>query len=104
MQALEASHQSPTDSTKINILQSGSLTSEVPINVLPSIPSDHAADQLLERAYSYTQARYCIVDWVKVRGWHQQRENICYSSEKDDPELQTGWIVPFHWCRRGSRL
>lgn len=36
-------------------------------------PSEAVGRQLIEATYQYTQARYCIVDWVQVRSWHDHR-------------------------------
>lgn len=57
---------------------------------LPMLPSEEVGRRLLEAAYLYTQARYCIVDWVKVREWHHRREEICYVGREDSIESQIG--------------
>lgn len=49
---------------------------------------------MIETVYFYTQARYCIVDWIRVREWHRQREQICYASQDDDIESQIGEPLP----------
>lgn len=68
-----------------------------PTDVLPELPPDSAAKQLVEAAYMYTQARYCIVDWVQVRKWHQQRESLCYATRQGTDETRTEaffvWII-----------
>lgn len=73
---------------------------------LPELPPDTAAKQLVEAAYLYTQARYCIVDWVQVRKWHQQRDSICYASRREDDQTRIGaffvWIIYAIGARLGS--
>lgn len=76
------------------MLQSGPSTGDMaPGPTLPDLPSKDVADQLLETVYAYTQARYCIVDWVQMREWHRRRETTCYSSKKDDTDSQTGLLT-----------
>ncbi|KAF4970530.1 hypothetical protein FSARC_2439 [Fusarium sarcochroum] len=67
------------------------------LRTLPDLPSEEIASHLIEAAYLYTQARYCIVDWVQIREWHRRREQICYAGPNDDLDSQIGayfiWIV-----------
>ncbi|KAK5994504.1 Quinate permease-like protein [Cladobotryum mycophilum] len=96
--AFEAILDSKSDITIFNFLQSGPSTARVDAgNALPELPSGQVADHLVEMAYLYTQARYCIVDWVRLHQWHQQREAICSASAEDDVESQIGayfiWII-----------
>lgn len=62
------------------------------LRTLPTLPSDPVASRLIEAAYLYTQARYCIVDWVQIHAWHRQREQICYATGDDDLESQIGML------------
>lgn len=59
-------------------------------NSLPELPSEGFANAFLETTYIYTQGRYCLVDWVQVRQWHQNRESICKAARLHDAEAQTG--------------
>ena len=43
---------------------------------LPDVPSESMGEQLIETTYLYTQARYWIVDWIKVREWHHRRDEL----------------------------
>lgn len=72
------------------MLQGGTTTSEMQATTLPELPSREVGRLLLETVYLYIQARYCIVDWVRLREWHQRRETICYSTKEDDLDTQTG--------------
>lgn len=82
------------DITKFNILQGGPSAPEMDVRSLPDLPSQRIADRMVETVYIYTQARYCIVDWTRVREWHRQREQICYASKNDEIELQIGGLLP----------
>lgn len=72
------------------MLQFAPPMSDIQAGFLPQLPSDDVADKLLESVYHYTQSRYCLVDWVKVRGWHRCRHSICYVSDKDEKDAQIG--------------
>lgn len=74
------------------MLQRGPSTFDVQVDGLPDLPSASKADRLIEVVYLYTQARYCIVDWVRLRQWHQQREKICFSFRDGESETQIGTI------------
>ena len=78
--------------TVFNMLQSGPSYAEVDVGSLPGLPSDQVGNDLVEAVYAYTQARYCILDWVQLRQWHEQRQDICFSSTEDDLEAQTGTV------------
>lgn len=60
-------------------------------------PGIEQAQQLVEEAYAYVQARYCIVDWVQIRHWHRQRDHFLSSTPDSDASSQTGaffiWII-----------
>ncbi|KIV92480.1 hypothetical protein PV10_03774 [Exophiala mesophila] len=79
------------------MLQGVPTNSELQAATLPKLPPEETANMLLESAYLYTQSRWCLVDWVRVREWHRQRETICYSEEQDEQEAQIGayfvWII-----------
>lgn len=59
-------------------------------HAVPELPSERFANAFLETTYVYTQGRYCLVDWVQVREWHQFRDSICHAASMSDPEAQTG--------------
>ncbi|KAK4496049.1 hypothetical protein PRZ48_013318 [Zasmidium cellare] len=40
-------------------------------------PSEDKCNRLLDAAYQYTQARYCIVDWSQIKRWHSRRDELC---------------------------
>ncbi|KIV77673.1 hypothetical protein PV11_09457 [Exophiala sideris] len=79
------------------MLQGGPPISEMQATALPELPSREVGNNLLETVYLYTQSRYCLVDWIRVREWHERREEICYCSKADDIDSQTGaffiWII-----------
>ncbi|KAK4495610.1 hypothetical protein PRZ48_012878 [Zasmidium cellare] len=52
-------------------------------------PEEDLAQRIVERAYSYVQARYCIVDWVQLREWHQRRDSYLDSAHESDAQSQT---------------
>ncbi|CAI7615022.1 unnamed protein product [Penicillium pancosmium] len=54
----------------------------------PPLPSDARARELVDTVYFYTQARYCIIDWVQLREWHRNRESIAYATTSDPVDLQ----------------
>ena len=60
----------------------------------PVLPSSNGARKLVDAAYFYTQARYCIVDWNQISAWHQQRDAIAYVSPQDSIKSQTGKHQP----------
>ncbi|KIW17034.1 hypothetical protein PV08_04225 [Exophiala spinifera] len=95
--SLQNSPESTSEITSFNMLQGGTTTSEMQASTLPELPSQKVGHLLLETVYLYIQARYCIVDWVQLREWHQRRETICYSTKEDDLDSQTGayfiWII-----------
>ncbi len=78
--------------TIFSFLQYSPSAAELEEGALPELPSILAAGHLIETVYLYTQARYCLVDWVQIHKWHQQREAICFSSREDGIESQTGQI------------
>lgn len=60
------------------------------LSLLDDLPSEKVAHMLVETVFLYTQARYCIVDWVAIRRWHKRRKEICASTEESSVESQTG--------------
>ena len=76
------------------MLQGGLPSFEMQAGTLPPLPSDEVGNLLLETVYLYTQARYCLVDWVQVRDWHQRRHEICYAKRDDSMDAQMGkaWL------------
>jgi hypothetical protein len=46
----------------------------------------------MEAAYLYTQARYCVLDWIQIREWHQKREDICFAGTRDDIDTQISML------------
>ncbi|CAG8020474.1 unnamed protein product [Penicillium nalgiovense] len=85
------------DVTVLEILYGRTFVPETETESLPLLPSSNGARKLVDAAYFYTQARYCIVDWNRISAWHQQRENISYVSCQDSIKSQTGaffiWII-----------
>ena len=71
------------DLTIFNVVPYGFHAAQVDTGVLAKLPAPYIADEYLETAYQYTQARYCIVDWVKLRQWHGQRKEVCFLSQHD---------------------
>lgn len=61
-------------------------------STLPELPSSQIASRLMEAAYLYTQARYCVLDWIQIREWHQKREDICFAGTRDDIETQISML------------
>lgn len=93
LQSNTLSREPTGDITKFNVLQGGPSAPEMDVQSLPELPSQSIADRMIETVYIYTQARYCIVDWIRVRAWHRQREAICYASKDDSVESQTGYLM-----------
>ncbi|OJJ07019.1 hypothetical protein ASPVEDRAFT_46398 [Aspergillus versicolor CBS 583.65] len=84
------------DITVLDMLHGNASTSEIEES-LPSLPSSASARTLVDTVYFYTQARYCIVDWTRVREWHQDRDALAYASPQAPVEAQRGaffiWII-----------
>ena len=76
--------------TIFNFMSLQSLTFDAQNIALPELPSESVGSYLLEATYVYTQGRYCLVDWVQVRQWHQYRESICTAAGMNDVGAQTG--------------
>ncbi|KAK2590585.1 hypothetical protein QQS21_011732 [Conoideocrella luteorostrata] len=76
--------------TMFNLLEAGPVASNLDSGSLPGLPSAKMASHLVQTVYLYTQARYCIVDWAKVRDWHLQKDRICFSTQEDDVQDQIG--------------
>ncbi|KZN91055.1 putative transcriptional regulatory protein [Penicillium chrysogenum] len=88
---------SDPDVTILEMVYGRTFVPETEIESLPMLPSSNGAKKLVDAAYFYTQARYCIVDWNQISVWHQQRDTITYVSSQDSIESQTGaffiWII-----------
>ncbi|KAI1619318.1 fungal-specific transcription factor domain-containing protein [Exophiala viscosa] len=97
LQQGQKSPETTTEITSFNMLQGGPPISEMQATSLPELPSKEVGNALLETVYSYTQSRYCLVDWVRVREWHERREEICHCTKGDGVDSQTGaffiWII-----------
>lgn len=65
-------------------------TSDQEGEALPALPSSDRAKELVDTVYFYTQARYCIVDWIQLREWHHARDVIAYTSTEGPVSSQTG--------------
>ncbi|KAK3186476.1 hypothetical protein K4F52_004777 [Lecanicillium sp. MT-2017a] len=81
--------------TIFNILHSGPSAAQV--GSLPGVPTGAKADEYVQTVFFYTQARYCIVDWVRVHQWNQDRERVCKATKESNVEDQTAayftWII-----------
>ncbi|KAJ5995854.1 hypothetical protein N7481_002831 [Penicillium waksmanii] len=84
------------DITVLDMIQIQNSCSDISED-LPPLPSDARARELVDTVYFYTQARYCIIDWVQLREWHRDRESIAYATTSDPVDLQIGsffiWII-----------
>lgn len=76
--------------TILDMLHGSGAVSKTEGEALPMLPSPSRARLLVDTVYFYTQARYCIVDWTKVREWHRDREKIAYISSSGSVKSQTG--------------
>lgn len=76
--------------TIFNFLFHPLTTAKQQMGSMAELPGRRDADALLEIAFSYTQARYCVADWVRIRAWYQQWEAVCSAPYVGDPDLQTG--------------
>ena len=85
------------DLTIFNIVPCGFHAAQTDTGALAKLPAPQIADRYLETAYRYTQSRYCIVDWVKLRQWHRQRKEFCSTSQpariRDMTKAYFLWIV-----------
>ncbi|KAI2689285.1 transcriptional regulator family: Fungal Specific TF [Penicillium roqueforti] len=92
-----------TDVTMLEMVYGREYVAEPDVDTLPPLPSSSGAKKLVDAAYFYTQARYCIVDWTQLGIWHQQREEIAQVSPQSPVESQTGaffiWIAYFARAR-----
>ncbi|KAJ5758226.1 uncharacterized protein N7511_006920 [Penicillium nucicola] len=88
---------SPPDDPILEMSYGRAFLPETEIDSLPKLPSSNGARKLVDAAYFYTQARYCIVDWAQLGAWHQQRDELAYVSSRDSVKSQTAaffiWIV-----------
>lgn len=78
------------DVTMLEMVYGRAYVPEPGINSFPPLPSSNGARKLVDTAYFYTQARYCIVDWTQLGIWHQQRDEIACISPQSPIESQTG--------------
>jgi hypothetical protein len=78
------------DLTMLELVLGGGLMQGMENDVLPALPSSNGARKLVDAAYFYTQARYCIIDWTQLSEWHQDREAIAYVTTRDPVPVQTG--------------
>ncbi|CAG8207326.1 unnamed protein product [Penicillium salamii] len=89
--------QTPADLTMIEMVYGRTYVPQPEVDTLPALPSSNGARKLVDAAYFYTQARYCIVDWNQLGIWHQQRENLALTSAESPIKAQTGaffvWII-----------
>lgn len=74
------------DLTLFTLTTHGSLAATAKFGPLPSLPPADVADRLLQSCYQHTQAYICIVDWVILRRWHENREIVCSASGQDGLE------------------
>ncbi|KAJ5470470.1 hypothetical protein N7530_007827 [Penicillium desertorum] len=85
------------DVTILEMVYGRTFVPETETESLPVLPSSNGARKLVDAAYFYTQARYCIVDWNQISVWHQQRDQIAYVSCQGSIKSQTGafflWII-----------
>lgn len=82
------------DVTILEMVYGRTFVPETETESLPVLPSSNGARKLVDAAYFYTQARYCIVDWNQISAWHQQRDAIAYVSSQDSAKSQTGKHQP----------
>lgn len=66
-----------TDVTILDMVHGRAIAPEIDEG-LPLLPNSERAKALLGTAYFYAQARYCIVDWNRLREWHRDRDAIAY--------------------------
>lgn len=78
------------DLTMIEMVYGRTGVPQPEVDTLPALPSSNGARKLVDAAYFYTQARYCIVDWNQLGIWHQQRENFALMSPEGPIKAQTG--------------
>lgn len=79
-----------SDITFLGMLHSRTFTSNLDREALPALPPNDRARELVDAVYFYTQARYCIIDWIQLREWHRDREAIAYTSTESSTASQTG--------------
>ena len=83
------------DLTLFTLTTQGSLAAKAKFGPLPSLPPAEVADRFLQKCYQHTQAYICIVDWVMLRQWHEDRERVCSASAQDG--LETMKHAYFLW-------
>lgn len=81
---------SAPDFTILEMVHGRAYLPETEIDALPMLPGSSGARKLVDAAYFYTQARYCIVDWTQLGLWHQQRYELAYVSPQSSVNSQTG--------------
>lgn len=72
------------------MFHSNAFASELDRESLPALPPNSRAKELVDTVYFYTQARYCIIDWTRLREWHGDREAIAYTPTDGPITSQTG--------------
>lgn len=88
-----AANDQPGSAPEVSILEmvyGRAYLPETEIDTLPMLPGSSGARKLVDAAYFYTQARYCIVDWTQLGIWHQQRDELAYVSPQSSVKSQTG--------------
>lgn len=80
---------SSSDITILDILHGRSLIPESG-EALPVLPPERRARVLVDTVYFYTQARYCIINWVQLRDWQKDQQAIAYTSTEGPIAAQTG--------------
>jgi hypothetical protein len=81
---------SQPDLTILEMVYGRAYLPEAAIEPLSKLPSLDGARKLVDAAYFYTQARYCIIDWAQLGVWHQQRDELTCVSSRDSVKSQTG--------------
>jgi len=81
---------SSPDVTILEMVYGRPFVPEIETTSLPALPSSNGARKLVDAAYFYTLARYCIIDWVQLSVWHQNRDALAYVSPRASIESQTG--------------
>ncbi|OQE21605.1 hypothetical protein PENFLA_c014G01717 [Penicillium flavigenum] len=85
------------DVTILEMIYGRTFVLETETESLPVLPSSNGARKLVDAAYFYTQARYCIVDWNQISVWHKKRDAFALVSSQDSIKSQTGaffiWII-----------
>lgn len=89
----EKQQGSITDLTILDMVHGRAIAPEIEEG-LPLLPGSERARALLGTAYFYAQARYCIVDWNRLREWHRDRDAIAYVPADGPVDSQKGMSWP----------